>query len=157
MTWSSYADAVAHFERSFAKWDPRARNGYIMGALKTKHDGSVALKCDRMDEYNVYELSAKNRIYTNVAQIACPLYAIGGELSSTVVFHRMLLEQIESLENGSLTIAEGAGHNLPMEAPKHFARVIAQALSRLQPTPNSLPDPSLIPSLAHSITAVARL
>lgn len=126
----SFPSRAAVFERfgkgPFATWDTRALDAYLDHAFGLV-DGELVLRCDPEVEADIYREGFNHDTWDRLTDLDVPIVVVVGETSTT--HHGEYLEQLVArLPGAELIVVSGAGHLVPMEAPRATAQAIVRGM-----------------------------
>lgn len=110
----------------FARWDPRALQGYLEGGL-VDGDGGVELACRPEDEAEFYRAASAHGLLERLGELTVPVTLVVG--SDSDAYPREWAEELAARCGATLEVVESTTHFLPMERPDRVAALILKALS----------------------------
>ena len=106
---------------------PEVLEAYVRFGFEDLSDGTVRLRCRGEYEARTYEHAARNKAYSGLGQIACPVVIACG--SDSYGFIQPLLGLVAGqIGSGRLEMLDGLGHFAPLEQPASVADSIIRAL-----------------------------
>lgn len=127
--------ALANFSGKgpFARWDPRALDAYVDGALRRER-GRLVLKCDPVIEAEFYRTGNSHDTWDHLGSIDVPVTLMAGSDSDSHPASFMQLLQ-ERFQDATPVVIDRATHFVPMERPDLVAGAIIDLATRVQPSP----------------------
>ncbi len=109
----------------FSSWDVRALRAFVDHGFESR-DGRWALKCSPVTEAEFYRTASLHGAWARLNEVRCPVELIFGSegIASGTANAELLVDRFPA---GDLTILDGLGHLIPMEAPDLLAAVVAPA------------------------------
>jgi len=123
---ASLDEARSHFQGRgmFSELPPSALESFLSGAFVPSAEGGITLACRPEDEARIYEMAAGNDTSERLAEVTCPVRALGGQLSQAVPPSE-LARIAAQLPFGEHVIMAGLGHFGPFQKPAMAAEDIA--------------------------------
>jgi pimeloyl-ACP methyl ester carboxylesterase len=125
-------DALANFagKGPFARWDRRALDAYVDGALR--HDGDqLRLKCDPETEAEFYRIGSGYDAWDHLASIGVPVtLMVGSDSNSHPASFVGQLEQ--RFRDVTVLVVDGATHFVAMERPNLVADAVFDLIEKVE-------------------------
>lgn len=109
----------------FSSWDVRVLRAFVDHGFEWR-DGRWALKCSPATEAEFYRTASLHGAWARLDEVRCPVALVFGSdsnASGTADAERL----VNRFPAADLTIIDGIGHLIPMEAPDLLAAVVAPA------------------------------
>ena len=131
-TFDSFDAAFGNYRAKppLSGWDTDALRDYVDHGFRSLGDGSVTLKCVSEHEALTFEMGGTHGTFERLAEIACPVLVLAGNLSSPGPAAAAALVA-HNLPHGSYKQFDHLTHFGPMEAPALIAQTIAEYFSGL--------------------------
>jgi pimeloyl-ACP methyl ester carboxylesterase len=132
----SFADrdaALANFAGKglFARWDRRALDAYVDGALRRDGD-QLRLKCDPETEAEFYRTGSGHDAWDHLESVGVPVTLMVGSDSNShpASFTRLLENRFQDV---TVLVVDGATHFVAMERPDLVAEAALDLIKRVEP------------------------
>jgi pimeloyl-ACP methyl ester carboxylesterase len=125
------AEAYENFRSKppFSMLSEEALRAYVEHGFADQEDGSVALRCRREVEAEIYLRAIEGDRFARLAEVACPVtVACGG--ATEAIKPDVGEQQVAALPQARLVVFDGLGHFGPLEDAPRVASCIRRDLAR---------------------------
>jgi pimeloyl-ACP methyl ester carboxylesterase len=126
---SSREEAYENFlsKPPFSTLSDAALRAYVQHGFADEEDGTVALRCRREVEAEIYVRAVEGDRFARLPEVACPVTVACGALTDAIT-PELGERLVSALPHAELVVFEGLGHFGPLEDPPRVATAVLRDL-----------------------------